>query len=126
MSKSNASPKLKALCAELLRYGSMAQVFKGYSTDRLADSNMTEEQRALLTDLSSVTFGKNNKVLSEIIAPKVTWAGKSLILDSKVTIRYVVDIKDSSVNADDLSIRVRYTDYAGVEKAAIALTLTAS
>ena len=121
MSKSNASPKLKALCAELLRYGSMAQVFKGYSTDRLADSNMTEAQKALLTDLSSVTFGKNNKVLSEITAPKVTWAGKSLILDSKVTIRYVVDIKDSSVNADDLSIRVRYTDYAGIEK---VVTLT--
>ncbi len=119
LSKAGAKAELKALCAELLRYGSMAQLYKGYRTYALADRSMTTEQEALLSDLSAVTFGANNRVLPEITAPKVTWAGKALVLDSKVTVRYIVDIADRTLTAENLSVRVRYTDYSGTEKEAI-------
>ena len=119
MGKTGVPAELKTLCAQLLRYGSMAQIYKGYRTDALADGNMTEEQRDLLTELSTVVFGSNNRVVSEMANPKVTWAGKSLILDSKVTIRYVVDVKDEALSADELSVLVRYIDYSGEERQVI-------
>ncbi len=119
LNKSNTSASLKALCANLLRYGAKAQIFKGYRTNTLADRDMTEEQRALLTDLEAVAFGSNNKIETTLPNPKVTWAGKSLVLDSKVTVRYIVDLTDPTVSHEDLTIRVRYTDYNGVEKEAV-------
>ena len=74
---------LKNLCADLLRYGSIAQSFKGYRTDALADSAITEEQRIHLTDLESVTFGNVNEILTDLDSPSVTWAGKTLSMESK-------------------------------------------
>ncbi len=115
LAKETGNAKLKALCAELLRYGSMAQIFKDYRTESLADQAMTQEQKALLTDLSTVTFHRNNQTLSEITNPKATWTGKTLVLDSRVTVRYVVDIAED-VNPKEISLRVRYKDCNGTEK----------
>ena len=119
LSKQENSSELKVLCAALLRYGAKAQIFNGYRTDVLADRSMTEAQKLLLSDLSAATFGMNNRVLPEIANPKATWVGKALILDSKVTVRYVVDITDPSVGAENLTLRIRYTDYSGVEQEAV-------
>ena len=119
LGKAGVGEKLKTLCAELLRYGSMAQVYKDYATDRLADRELTVAQRDLLRDLSTVTFGENNRVISETEAPKVKWAGKSLVLDSKVTVRYVVDLTEGCPPVEELSIHVRYMDHSGTEKEVI-------
>ena len=118
LGKATASTKLKNLCAELLRYGSMAQIFKGYRTDVLADRDLTEAQKALLTDLDTVTFGYTNEVVSQLDSPKVLWLGKSLSLDSKITVRYIIEVADPSIRGEDLTLRVTYTDYAGNQKEA--------
>ena len=119
LGKEDCAPKLKVLCAELLRYGSAAQSFKDYRTDALADRDMTPEQKALLTELTAVSFGSNNRQLGDHSSPTVPWVGKSLILDSKVTLRYVVDLSAYSGSIESVSIRVRYTDYSGKEKTAV-------
>jgi len=118
LNKEGADPKLKALCAELLRYGSAAQIFKGYRTDALADGSMTEAQRAYLADLSAVTFGNTNRQHADLSNPTAKWLGKSLILDSKVTLRYVVDLT-ACETTDNITLRVRYRDYAGAEQTAV-------
>ena len=114
----NASAELHSLCANLLRYGSAAQLYKGYRTDHLADKNLTEEQKALPVDLSTVTFGANNHISGSIANPKVTWKGKSLLLDSKITLRYIIDTSACSIPVEELAVRVSYKTPSGEEKVA--------
>ena len=104
---------LKILCANLLRYGAAAQSFKGYRTDAPADGALTEAQKGYLVALEDVTFGNYNKDLGDMTAPTVTWAGKSLLLDSKVTIRYIFDLGSYKGDAKDLSLRVTYKNRNG-------------
>ncbi len=105
-----ADAKLKTLCADLLRYGAAAQQFKGYRTDALADSDMTQAHRAHLSDLNSVSFGNTNVVLNDLEQPLVRWVGKTLDLNSTVTLKFVFDYAG---NADTLRLKVTYSDYKG-------------
>ncbi len=108
--------KVKTVCANLLRYGASAQTYKGYRTNALVDAAMTNAHKAYLTDLNTVTFGNTNKQLGDITNPTVTWLGKTLVLDSKVTVKYVVNVSKFSGDASKLSLRVRYTDINGGAK----------
>ncbi len=116
LGKANASDKLKTLCADLLRYGADAQTYKSYRTDALANAKMTAAHKAYLTDLNSVAFSNNDQYVSEITNPTVTWVGKTLLLDSKVTLRYVVNLANYSGSVEDLSLRVSYVDIEGNTK----------
>ena len=113
LGKTTVTEELKALCANLLRYGAYAQTYKGYRTDALADHDLTAQQRDYLADLDSVTFGSYNKDLGDMTSPKVTWVGKSLLLDSKVTIRYIFNIGAYTGKAEDLVLRVSYKNHTG-------------
>ncbi len=108
--------ELKALCADLLRYGGEAQRYKGYRTDSLADSAMTEEYKGYLTDPETVTFDSINTTTGDVEGSAVRWAGKALLLDSKVTIRYIVDLNNYTDALSDLSLVVSYRDLDGVEQ----------
>ena len=116
LDNSNADRDLRVLCAELLRYGSKAQLFKNYRTDDLVDETMTEEHKSLLVDLANVAFGNNNRVLDDLTEPAVTWGGKSLDLNTKVVLRMVLDLSNYTGNMEDLSLRVSYVDIQGVER----------
>ena len=119
MEKSTASQVLKTLCAELLRYGSAAQSYKGYRTDALADRAMTAEQRSYLQDPDTVLFGSCNRVLDDLADPAVTWAGKSLDLGSKVTIRFIVNLSGYTGAPSDLTLRLSYVDQEGGTQTAL-------
>ena len=113
LSKDSASLELKTLCAELLRYGALAQEYKGYRTDCPADGNLTEAQRSYLTDPETVTFGSESRIWEDLASPAVSWVGKSLTLDSKVSVKFVFDASAYAGSVDDLSLVVTYKDYAG-------------
>ena len=113
LNKAEASDTIKTLCANLLRYGSMAQIYKGYMTDALADEELTEEQKTYLTSLDTVAFGNNNALLGDVATPAVLWHGKTMILDSNVTLVYVVDLKQYEGKIEDLSLRVSYEGIDG-------------
>lgn len=115
LGKSNASQSLKKLCAQLLRYGALAQTYKAYRTDALVDAAMTADQLALLTDPETVVFGQNNRVLEDMADPKVTWAGKALSLESKVVVKFIVDLSAYQEEMEGLSLHIKYTDYSGKE-----------
>ncbi len=117
LNKTDVSDSLKTLCADLLRYGSAAQTFKAYRTDTLADSFMTDEDSVYLSNLEDVTFGNTNKVLSDLTDPAVTWAGKTLELNSKVTLKFVFDLGTYAGAADDLELAVSYIDRNGQSRA---------
>ena len=119
MSKDSVPNSLKVLCADLLRYGSATQVYKGYRTDDLADRNMTEEQKLYLTDTENLTFGSVNQVGTELDAPLITWEGKSLDLQSKVGIKFVANLTNYTGNKEDLTLKVTYVDCTGTQRTEI-------
>ena len=124
LNKDNVAVKLKTLCADLLRYGTAAQLYKGYRTDALVDSAMTEAHKTNLSDLGAVTFGDLNRTLSDLDAPKITWAGKSLNLESKVTVRYVISIGAYEGTLEDLSLCLSYIDRTGQTRTVVLTELT--
>ncbi len=119
LNKSNSSAELKALCSQLLAYGSAAQVFKNYRTDTLCDRIMTDVHRSYLTDLSTVSFGNNNHQLSDLESPTVLWAGKGLNLDSRIQLLFVIDPASYGGNVSDLEVHLSYEDIYGATQTAI-------
>ena len=116
LDKVGVADSLKTLCADLLCYGSAAQTFKGYRTDALADAAMTPEQMSYLSDLETVTFGNNNAILDDVDIPEITWAGKSLNLESKVVLKFIIETASYTGAVEDLSLRVSYKDYTGQDQ----------
>ncbi len=113
LDKDTTAQTLKALCADLLRYGKEAQIFKAYRTDSLVDAAMTEAHRALLSDAESVTFGNNNQIMNDLENPVVTWTGKALDLDSKVSVKYVFNPGTYTDKVEDLTLKVFYVNLNG-------------
>ena len=113
LNQSASSAELKALCAELLRYGAAAQLFKGYRASARGDAAMTEEQLALLTPLEDVSFGVQNVTMDSLDAPTVGWIGKSLDLNSRVGVKFIVDLSSFQGDKDSLALHVTYTNVEG-------------
>ena len=119
LNKDSASETLKALCANLLRYGALTQIYKNYCTDSLPDAKLTTAQRAYLTALDKVVFDDVNRVFTDLSAPAVTWAGKALILDSKVTLKFVVDATGFEADPTELELHIGYVNTEGKPQTAI-------
>ena len=107
---------LKILCADLLRYGSMAQIFKAYRVDSLVDADMTELHREYLSDVDAVTFGNHNRVQDDLENATVTWAGKALNLESKVTLKFAFYPASYTGSLSDLTLHISYADIHGNTK----------
>ncbi|MBR4308231.1 MAG: hypothetical protein IKT58_01415 [Oscillospiraceae bacterium] len=123
LGKSNVADKLKTLCADLLRYGALAQNYKNYRTDALADGAMTEACRSYLSSVEDLTFGNTNYTDTDLSSPAITWIGKTLNLESKVTVKYVFSTANYTGSLEELSLRVTYTDRLGQIKTAEVKTI---
>lgn len=113
LEKGSSTEKLKRLCAELLRYGSCAQSFKSYRTDALPDHAMTETYLSYLCDPESVPFSQTNYVRNDLSSPLVTWVGKALNLESKVSLLFIIDTGSYTGDPEKLRLHVTYTNYQG-------------
>jgi hypothetical protein len=119
LNKETAKDSLKKLCADLLRFGKEAQIFKSYRTDALVDAAMAEAHRAWLSDAEAVTFGNNNQILADLEAPSVTWVGKALDLDSKVCLKYIFTPTTYTGAVENLILKVNYINHEGQTTEAI-------
>ena len=77
---------------------------------------MTDSHKAYLSDIETVTFGNTNRVLNDLPNAPITWAGKSLNLESKVALKFVFNMGSYTGELSDLSLRISYTDAYGNEK----------
>jgi hypothetical protein len=119
LNKAGSTKGLKTLCADLLSYGTAAQIFKGYRTDAPVNGAMTAVQKSYCSNLDAITFGNNNNILDDIEIPDVTWAGKSLSLESKVILKFVIDVSAYAGDPQALTLRVSYKDHEGVDQTII-------
>ncbi len=116
LGKAGIPESLKILCADLLRYGAKAQIFKSYRTDRLADADLTEEQRAYLSDINTVTFGNTNKMMEDLDNAPIVWVGKALNLESKVAVKFIFAPASYSGDVGGLTLHISYEDAQGNAK----------
>ncbi|MBP3412407.1 MAG: VWA domain-containing protein [Oscillospiraceae bacterium] len=119
LNKDGIHDSVKTLCANLLRYGAATQLYKDYQTDALADEELSVVHQQYLTDLDTVSFESNFSVLDDLEAATVTWAGKTLSLDSTVAVKLLVDASDFEADAQELSLRVSYLGADGQTKTEI-------
>ena len=113
LGKEEASEKLKSLCANLLRYGAKAQIYKEYRTNHLATYAMTESMMHYVTAEEDVVFGNTNLILEDLSDPAITWVGKTLDLGTRVNVKFVFSAEDYIGSVEDLTLRVQYTDAEG-------------
>lgn len=119
MGKAGIPSTLKTLCADLLRYGACAQIFKNYRTDALATDLMTDAQSNYLSDIENITFGNVNRIIGDPEAYPIRWQGKALNLQSKVCLKFIFSPETYSGDISDFTLHVEYTDTFGSEKTAI-------
>ena len=112
--KATDTAELKAVCANLLRYGSLAQVHFNYRTDALVDAKMTDAHKAYLTDLSTVEMNSYMKQLADHDAPAVPWKSASLELGNKVILSLTANLINYTGDPAELTMRITYTDSKGV------------
>lgn len=113
MDKAANKISLKNLCADLLRYGAAAQTYKGYRTDALVDAKMTDAHKAYLSDIDAVKFNDNKGNQQDYTNNGVTWKGCGIDLNSKVLIKFIFQLTDTSINVDDLSAVMTFKNYKG-------------
>ena len=116
MNREGMDEELKTLCADLLRYGATAQMFKQYRTDAPATAAMTAENRAYLSDLDDVTFGNHNNLCNDLPQPTITWVGKLLNLGSKVVVKLVINAGNYAGDVSKLTMRISYQSDNGIPR----------
>ncbi len=107
------SDTLKAICANLLRYGAMAQTQFNYRTNALADAEMTEAHKAFLTDLDTIEMNSYMNQLNDHDAPVVPWKSATLELGNKVIMCLIANLSNYTGDPAELTMRLTYTDAKG-------------
>ncbi|WP_294777883.1 hypothetical protein [uncultured Eubacterium sp.] len=102
------SQNLKSLLVELLYYGEEYQKYRGYNTDNLVTSDLTDEQKKLHTtdtlDYSNVANSKYQLNPNGIAKNEVNFKSASMLLEGKVIPRIKVEIS-SSTSINDYTFR---------------------
>ncbi len=111
--KATDTDELKAICANLLRYGSMTQVQFNYRTDALVDVAMTDAHKAYLTDLTTVSMKDYRKQYNDLDTVIVPWKSTTLELGNKVIMCLIANLANYAGDLSELTMRLTFTDNYG-------------
>ena len=81
---------LRTLLVDLLLYGEMSQQYTGYRTDSLCTARLTEEQRAMGTELTRELVSLRDQNYGVMEDPTVKWMGAGLNLRESVAVRFKI------------------------------------
>ena len=112
--KATDTDELKAICANLLRYGALAQMQFNYRTDALVDTNMTDAHKSYLTDLATVEMKDYRKQLNDLDTVIVPWKSTTLELGNKVIMCLIVNLANYTGDPAELTMRLTYVDSNGL------------
>ena len=112
--KATDTDELKAICANLLRYGALAQTQFNYRTDAIVDSAMTDAHKAYLTDLNTLEMKDYRKQLNDLDMVIVPWKSTTLELGNKVIMCLIVNLENYTGDPAELTMRLTYVDSNGL------------
>lgn len=81
-----STAKLKTLCADILQYGAMAQVYVGYKTDRLVNEGVTGQTAYVRPSVADYTIVQNKP------SSTASFAAAGLHFDSTNRIYYKINV----------------------------------
>lgn len=86
--------ELRTLLVDLLNYGAAAQIYVGYQTDELVNSDLTDEQRSWGTNDEPEFENIRDYHYTTVDSPESEWLGSGLVLNNSVTIRSKFSAED--------------------------------
>ena len=105
-----ANTDMRQLLVDLLNYGAAAQKYRNYKTDNLANSKLTEAQKAWGTGTLRSLNTVQNADYKVISNPAAVWKGAGLVLEESVVLR----LKLEAASIEGLSVKIRRADVASV------------
>jgi hypothetical protein len=114
LNSEGATAAEKTLLVDMLNYGSMAQLYFNYGTDALANSVLTEEQKAYASYQTGEEMSFDTVYKYEASGGETTsLAGVSGIFGDSVKLKYYLRLGSYEGEKENLSVRVSYTDVKG-------------
>ena len=107
--------KLRTLLVDMLNYGAASQNYTGHNTDKLANADLTETQKAWGTSATPALTDSLNTAAKTVENATATWIGAALRLTDRVEMKFIID------TASIEGLTVKFTNAAGnVEYATVA------
>lgn len=100
--------RLKTLLVNLVNYGAASQTYWSYHTNKLANANLTQAQKAYATESEPELTSYTQLIHND--GATVSFKSASLTLKEKVTINYYLNLDNYTGSVDDLEVHVQYTD----------------
>lgn len=86
--------KLRTLLVDLLNYGAAAQIYAGYQTDNLVNSDLTDVQKNWASKDTTEFKNIRNLNYKTISNPSVEWKTCSLVLKNSIMVKVKFSAKD--------------------------------
>lgn len=86
--------KLRALLVDLLNYGAAAQIYAGYQTDNLVNSDLTDVQKDWASKDTTEFKNIRNFNYKTISNPTAEWKACSLVLKNSIMVKVKFSAKD--------------------------------
>lgn len=86
--------KLRTLLVDLLNYGAAAQIYAGYQTDNLVNSDLTDVQKDWASKDTTEFKNIRNLNYKTISNPTAEWKTCSLVLKNSITVKVKFSAKD--------------------------------
>ncbi len=102
----SSDERLKSLLVDLLNYSSTAQQYFNYNPTQLANTELTEAQRALGTQ-EDVVLTQEQNIISLSGETKATISNKSVVLGNSIELKYYMTF-DSSVDVSTSKLVLEY------------------
>ena len=109
LADSTTDKKLATLVVDILNYGAEAQIFFNYATDKLANADLTDEQKALASSAREYSADDYSKVYADGYSFQ---AGHTLTLEYNIQLKAGMDLRYTDLS-DDAKIVISYVNYDG-------------
>lgn len=83
--------KLRTLLVDLLNYGAESQKYTNYNTQKFANADLTESQKAWGTPRDVITVSDQNLKYATVETPTVKWRGAGIYLDEEAVLRFTIE-----------------------------------
>lgn len=115
IAKASTSASYRTLLVDMLNYGSMAQIHLGYNTQNLANSRLTDAQKAYGSYSGGELVLNSVRNYERLDTEYVAFRSASIVFADNVLIKYQLNFENYTGNKENVSVLVKYKDVNGVE-----------
>ena len=101
-------------CANLLKYAIAAEAYKQIPAEERLENILTVEEEAAMEQYAYADSCVNvQKTSAYLNGSRIKFSGQSVLMDSRITLIYKMEVSDTTLDPNKLSFKVTYTDSYG-------------